>query len=274
LNSGNKKMLKKLLFSGPVLVLSLLILISTAPFAFVWRFKAGKQPRDTSWEFGRELIYSQGNHYWQEILKDFRIEISGNDFLEVGSGNGQWLIALDGLGAKKIAGVEPGDEILKYSLERLKALNLDNRIEVQKGVAESLPYADSCFDCVLCLGVFMFTQQDKALAEFNRVLKPGGQVLLTVNGLGYFLMKAKDGALFGRLNEIRYGVSGVYSTLIKWIFGIKIHASAVNTNEMKSILGKQGFELQRVWLHNDIDLYSLEHFGFPTNYAFRGKKQI
>ena len=65
---------------------------------------------------------------------------------------------------------------------------LERKIEILNGIAENLPVEDVSVDLVLCSGVFMFTQQELALKEIARVLKPDGKVCFTVNGLGYFIM--------------------------------------------------------------------------------------
>lgn len=48
---------------------------------------------------------------------------------------------------------------------------------------EHLPFSDAAFHRVLCgLGLMMFPDEDRALAEMRRVLRPGGRVALTVWG--------------------------------------------------------------------------------------------
>lgn len=264
----------RLLYSWPVALVSWLTYLLTYLPAAVWRSATKSTQRDTSWEHGRELIFSKGIPFWEEHLRDFGLKIEGAETLEVGSGNGQWLIALDSMGAARVVGVEPNEAVRTYSERKLTEFNCDSRIDVLDAPAESLPFADASFDIVLCLGVFMFTRQQTALREFERVLKPGGQLILTVNGLGYFLMKAKDGILFSDRREIRYGISGLLSTLIKWTSGKQLSLSAVNTKEMRRMLESTGYGFEKACLHNDIDLYALEHFGFPTNYAFRARKNI
>ncbi len=250
----------------------LVLFVLSFPFSFIWRKTTGKRHWDTSWEYGRELIYAQGISYWKELLLDFRLSLEGKSVLEVGSGNGQWLIACDELGADKVVGVEPNDAVREYSLDRLKEYGKADRIAVHNASAELLPFEDESFDCLLCMGVFMFTQQKKALQEFSRVLRPGGQLLFTVNGLGYFLMNIKRGVLFSQFNEVRYGLVGFFYTLLKWIFGFQYSTTAVNVAEMKKMLETYGFNLERVWLHLNLEFYPMEHFGFPTNYAFRAVK--
>lgn len=48
---------------------------------------------------------------------------------------------------------------------------------------EHLPFADACFDRVLCgLGLMMFPHVELALREMRRVLRPGGRLALSVWG--------------------------------------------------------------------------------------------
>lgn len=253
---------------------TLVVLAVTYPFSLLWRIKTKRQARDTSWHYGRELIFSQGIHYWKDQLANFRIQIADKDVLEVGSGNGQWLIAVADLRARSVCGVEPNDLVRNYCTERLREYDMHRRVKVEKASAESLPFPDASFDVLLCMGVFMFTDQATALKEFYRVLRPGGQLLLTVNGLGYFLMKAKDGILFSQRREIKYGITGIISTAIKWISGIQIGSAAVNVAEISKRLADNGYRLEKVWLHVNLNIYPLEHFCFPTNYALRAIKSV
>ncbi|MDD5175878.1 MAG: methyltransferase domain-containing protein [Sterolibacterium sp.] len=47
--------------------------------------------------------------------------------------------------------------------------------------AERLPFPAACFDRVLCgLGLMIFPEEAKALAEIRRVLKPGGRIAVSV----------------------------------------------------------------------------------------------
>lgn len=54
-------------------------------------------------------------------------------------------------------------------------------IEFQKGDAEALPFDDQNFDVVtINFGMLHFPQPELAVAEANRVLKPGGKFGFTV----------------------------------------------------------------------------------------------
>jgi SAM-dependent methyltransferase len=59
---------------------------------------------------------------------------------------------------------------------------------IQRGSLVTLPYADATFDRALCLDVLehlSFEDQPRALAELSRVLKPGGELFVTVPNLAH-----------------------------------------------------------------------------------------
>ncbi len=167
---------------------------------------------------------------------------------------------------------EPGKEIIEFSRKKIKEFNVSNKIITHQAFAENLPQENEVFDLVFCSGVFMFTKQNKALIEFSRVLKKDGIVLITANGLGYFIMYLLNGIKYRSIKKTQYGLVGIANTLIKWIVGKQFGVSAVSHTEMKDKLLKNGFELYdtRIWLAQE--LYPLEHLGFVTNYAFIAKK--
>jgi len=231
---------------------------------------------DTSWETGRKRIYDLGIPYWRRQLEILGMTVPGGKVLEVGSGNGQWLIAY-AQDAEEVIGIEPSKAIREYSLERIAEYPKEApKIKVLEGVAEDLPFPDQYFDRVLCVGVLMFTQQDLALKEMSRVLKPGGKICLTTNGLGYFMMRILNGFRYKSTGKMKYGLRGILATLLKWWFGKQIPGpKAVNSNEMDRLLSRYDLMLYDTRIYLAQNLYPKEHLGFPTNYAFlAGKKGI
>lgn len=92
-----------------------------------------------------------------------------------------------GMTAKEVA--NRGYEILgmDYShnmVKKAKAIcnvNTKSDINFLQGDIESLPFKDSVFDVVLCLGVITYLKSEqKALHEMSRVLKPGGTLILSI----------------------------------------------------------------------------------------------
>jgi SAM-dependent methyltransferase len=72
---------------------------------------------------------------------------------------------------------------------------------VQHGSLTALPYADGAFDRALCLDVLEhldFEDQARALAELFRIVRPGGELLVTVPNLAH-LQSRLHFLLAGRL---------------------------------------------------------------------------
>lgn len=65
------------------------------------------------------------------------------------------------------------------SVEAIPGVDIDWRV----ADATSLPFADSCFDIVLCqMGLMFIEDRAQALAEMHRVLAPGGRVVINTPG--------------------------------------------------------------------------------------------
>lgn len=106
--------------------------------------------------------------------------------LDVGCGFGQWTAALSLLN-KKVVALEQNPSRLAIAEALIKEAQLTN-VEFALGEALSLlDRNESIFDAIFCYGVFMFLDREKALREFRRVLKPGGDLYVCTNGFGWWL---------------------------------------------------------------------------------------
>ncbi len=107
----------------------------------------------------------------------------GERVLDAGCGEG--ILVEEFAGRLAIEGIDPN-----YSSER-----------VRSGSVTALPYADGTFDRAMCLDVLehlTFEEQPRALAELFRVLRPGGELLVSVPNLAH-LQSRVHFALQGRL---------------------------------------------------------------------------
>lgn len=74
-----------------------------------------------------------------------------------------------------IIGLDISSGMLEVGKEKIKALSLENKIEMVLGDSENIPYEDNFFDAItVSYGVRNFEDLNKGLQEINRVLKPGG----------------------------------------------------------------------------------------------------
>ena len=115
-------------------------------------------------------------HFGRRLVDLVGVE-PGQRVLDVASGRGAVLFpAAERVSAKGEAiGVDLSDEMAKATNEEAASRSLVARVSV--GDAEELDFADASFDRVLCgFGVMFFPDQDRALRQMHRVLKPSGRL--------------------------------------------------------------------------------------------------
>lgn len=94
--------------------------------------------------------------------------------LEVGAGTGKLTGELAALG-HDVHATDPSAEMLGVLSERLPG------VRTSIATAERLPCLDGSVDVVVCAQAFHWFDQEAALAEFARVLRPGGHLALIWN---------------------------------------------------------------------------------------------
>ena len=96
----------------------------------------------------------------------------------------------------------------KHALETAKSIAGGYDCNFQLGDAENLPYMSNALDKVICVcALEHFENDEKSLAEMNRVLKGGGTLVLTVDS--FTLKGIKDSLKEKHKNW--YGVVNYYS---------------------------------------------------------------
>ncbi|MFQ6075403.1 MAG: class I SAM-dependent methyltransferase [Candidatus Bathyarchaeia archaeon] len=121
----------------------------------------------------------------------------GHVVLEIGFGTGQILVELarrvkeDG----RVCGIDISPKMLEKTEMLLKKHGLSDRVDLQLGDARRLPHEDDVFDVVFnsyMLDLIDTQEIPTVLAEFKRVLKPEGRLVLvnmTKGERGYTNMK-------------------------------------------------------------------------------------
>ena len=116
---------------------------------------------------------------WRNKLVKWMNNDSPKETLDVATGTGDLAIAVEkGTGAK-VVGLDLSQQMLNVGIVKIKKLNLDGKISMQKGDAENLPYEDNRFDAVsVAFGVRNFENLTKGLAELRRVVKENKSVYI------------------------------------------------------------------------------------------------
>lgn len=105
-------------------------------------------------------------------------EAVGGRILEVGVGTG---ISLPQYSRGcRLSGIDISDSMLDKARERVRKLGLDNVEEIAVMDAENLRYEDNSFDVIVAQYVVTAVPNpEAALDEFVRVIKPGGEIIIT-----------------------------------------------------------------------------------------------
>jgi phosphatidylethanolamine/phosphatidyl-N-methylethanolamine N-methyltransferase len=105
-------------------------------------------------------------------------ERAGGRILEVGVGTGISLSQYSS--TSQIAGIDISDAMLDKARDRVRNLGLDNVRDLSRMDAEALSYPDNAFDVVVAQYVVTAVPDpEKALSEFARVVRPGGEIVIT-----------------------------------------------------------------------------------------------
>lgn len=99
--------------------------------------------------------------------------------MDMASGTGDLAIGLSKLQPEKIVALDISEKMLEFGRKKAKKKGLQNLITFKTGDAEAITEADNTFDAVTCaFGVRNFENIDKGIAEFYRVLKQGGRLVI------------------------------------------------------------------------------------------------
>lgn len=94
--------------------------------------------------------------------------------LDIATGTGDLAIEALKLNPEKVTGVDISEGMLSIGRKKLKEKGLEDKIELQLGDSENLPFDDGTYDAVtVAFGVRNFENLEKGIREIHRVMKPG-----------------------------------------------------------------------------------------------------
>ncbi|OXY80901.1 bifunctional demethylmenaquinone methyltransferase/2-methoxy-6-polyprenyl-1,4-benzoquinol methylase UbiE [Oceanimonas doudoroffii] len=119
------------------------------------------------------------------LWKRFTIDCSGvrpgHKVLDLAGGTGDLTAKFSRMVGEQgqVVLADINDSMLKVGRDKLRNMGLGNNISYVQANAEALPFPDNHFDLItIAFGLRNVTNKDKALASMQRVLKPGGRLLV------------------------------------------------------------------------------------------------
>jgi demethylmenaquinone methyltransferase/2-methoxy-6-polyprenyl-1,4-benzoquinol methylase len=143
---------------------------------------------------------------------------SGSRVLDLATGTGDLALAV----ARRhpdaaVVGVDPSTNMLAVGRDKVARAKLGERIHLEPGDAQRLPFQDQSFDGVcMAFGIRNVTDRPKALREMARVTRPGGRIAILelsepqrgpMSGMARFYIHTlvpRMGALISGSREYRY----------------------------------------------------------------------
>jgi ubiquinone/menaquinone biosynthesis C-methylase UbiE len=126
-----------------------------------------------------ELI--EGEQLHPDIFRQLEPDIRDRVVLDAGAGSGRATFECVKYGARKVYAIEPSPGLLRILRQKLVCLTEPCRVLPLQGRFDKLPLADDSVDTVLSCSAFTSDPAqggEPGLAEFKRVIKPGGKIVI------------------------------------------------------------------------------------------------
>jgi SAM-dependent methyltransferase len=182
--------------------------------------------------------YHPGGRTLTRRLADVMHLGAGDRVLDVATGIGTTALLLADERQVEVVGVDLGPAQVAKAERRARQQGLEDRARFEVGDAERLPFPDGRFSAVVCeCALCTFPAKAVAVAEFARVLAPGGRVGITDVWLEPSRLDADLGGLAGRVACL---------------------GDARPIAELQALIARAGLVETRVERHDDVLLGTIE----------------
>lgn len=185
------------------------------------------------------MNYKIAPTYYTRLLAILEQATPGTTLLNAGCGTGEFNYYLRDRFQQSY-----GVDINEADITTARELCPDDRIRYDTGDVARLSFEDDFFDTVICVEVLEHVEQPaQVLAELRRVLKPGGQLIVTVPHKNYPFC-------YDPLNFVRERLTRRHFPIGIWGFG---HTKLFSSDQMIGLIEDAGFSV----LHSELLTHSL-----------------
>jgi phosphatidylethanolamine/phosphatidyl-N-methylethanolamine N-methyltransferase len=173
----------------------------------------------------------------------------GGRILEVGVGTG---ISLPGYArSSRVVGIDLSEAMLDRARARVRRLGLEQVEAIEAGDAERLRYPDGSFDVVVAQYVVSAVPHPtRALDEFARVCRPGGEIILTTRVSAAAGVRGTiEKGLMPVTSRLGFRTDFPFSLYTGWIAG----RNDVSLAEARPIAPLGHFSLVRIARHQPVE---------------------
>ncbi|MBS24696.1 MAG: bifunctional demethylmenaquinone methyltransferase/2-methoxy-6-polyprenyl-1,4-benzoquinol methylase [Gammaproteobacteria bacterium] len=210
-------------------------------------------------------IISLGTH---RLIKRFAIELSalrpGHKVLDLAGGTGDFSLRFSSIveDEGQVVLADINEAMLDVGRDRITDANKIHNVQFAQVNAEELPFADKTFDCIcIAYGLRNITNKDAALKSMERVLKPGGRILVLEfsKPKNRFIGKAYESfsSLWPAAGKLITGDANSYRYLVE---SIRMHPDQETLLEMMKSAG-----LINCKYHDVLNGICAIHLGFKSS---------
>ncbi len=142
--------------------------------------------------------YGRGFSAYLERIRGLGLP-NGGVVLDAGGARGTWGIP-SASSRSRVGVLDIVPQRLFVGQAMARKMQLENIFFSNMSITETT-FEDSSFDAIICYSVLMFADLSSALAEFNRLLKPGGRLFIQVDLWRWHLVGSFPD---GKQNRLRY----------------------------------------------------------------------
>jgi len=167
--------------------------------------------------------------------------------LDIGCGAGQELLSFVADRRAFGLGIDISKEAGLAGRQLFAAQGLDDRVAFARASAESVPCRSGSFDVIICRLALPYTDNHKVFAEFARILRPGGMILVKIHHPRFYLRKFTDGFRSGDVRSMVHSIRVLTAGTLYIVLGRQIR---------NGIVGRECFQTERL-LRQELRRHSL-----------------